>query len=236
MLSWKRLLDIVVRANTQYLEYSRVQMRNTALRYEFGNLEPWDCMRSLRKYMMTKKRNSPRIEPWGTSTCRGQRDQVTLLASKSKHSFGQRFLARTSQVLHMLFVARCKNNLLGNVHSDLGMIYLIRNLLFANSILLPRKKKKRNCFRRGGFRPIEKNLTRVFQPGCREAQALVYIKQKQISVCCFMSFKIHIPNCHIRIDHNGTFWSKIWRINSEFREFLWRPFTILIILDFDSGF
>lgn len=50
------------------------------------------------------------------------------------HSFGQRFLTRTLQALHILFVARCENNLLGNVQSDLGEIYIISNGLFANSI------------------------------------------------------------------------------------------------------
>lgn len=45
-------------------------------------------------------------------------------------------------MLHILSVAGCENNLLGNVHSDLGVIYIISNLLFANPISLPNEKKK----------------------------------------------------------------------------------------------
>lgn len=76
-------------------------------------------MRSPRKY---KKRNSPRTEPW-----RGQTDEVKLVTSKSKHTALDRVLARTLQVLHILFVAGCENNLSGNVRADLGVIYIIGN-------------------------------------------------------------------------------------------------------------
>lgn len=40
-------------------------------------------MRSPRKY---KKRKSPRTEPGGTSSWRGQTDEVKLVTSKSKHT------------------------------------------------------------------------------------------------------------------------------------------------------
>ena len=36
--------------------------------------------------MKTKKRNSPRTEPGGISTFRGQRDEVELAKSKNKHT------------------------------------------------------------------------------------------------------------------------------------------------------
>lgn len=75
--------------------------------------------------METKKKNSPRTEPWGTSTFRGQRDEVKCKIKEQTHSLRQRFLARTLQALHILFVAGFEINLLGNVHSDLSVIYII---------------------------------------------------------------------------------------------------------------
>lgn len=91
--------------------------------------------------MKTKKRNSPRTEPWGISAFRGQRDEVELAKSKGKHTqfWTEKFLTGTLQALHILFVAGCENNLLGNVHSDLGVIYIISNGLFDNFIWFLRK-------------------------------------------------------------------------------------------------